>query len=193
MLEDLALMRALPNMRILVPADYHAAKVSIRLAAETPGPFYVRLGRAAVPLVYDADPAIELGAAIVLHEGDDVTLAACGVMVSRALEAAEELGRREVSAEVIDVSCLKPLDTATIAASLRKTGHVVTCEEHTVLGGLGSAIAEVAAEEAPASLVRVGVQDVFGTSGDPEDLMEHFGLTAGDIARAAEGLLAARP
>jgi transketolase len=190
MLEDLALMRALPNMRVLVPADYWAAKAAIRLAAETSGPFYVRLGRAKVPLVYEEGFALEPGRAYVLREGEDVTLAACGVMVAEALEAAEELARRDVSAEVVDVASLKPLDEETLTGSLRKTRHVVTCEEHTVMGGLGSAVAELSAEGALASLVRVGIQDVFGTSGDPDDLMEHYGLTAGDIARAAEGLLA---
>lgn len=192
MLEDIALMRALPNMRVVVPADYNAAASAIRLAAQTPGPFYVRLGRAAVPTVHDDGFELELGRAYVLREGSDVTLAACGVMVARALDAAAELSGRGISAEVLDVASIKPLDAESIARSLRKTGRVVTCEEHTVFGGLGSAIAEVVAESAPASLVRVGVQDVFGTSGDPEDLMEHFGLTAGDIARAAEGLLGTR-
>ena len=190
MLEDLALMRVLPKMHVVVPADYWAAKSAIRLAAETPGPFYVRLGRAAVPFVHDESFEIELGKAYVLRAGSDVTLAACGVMVARALEAADVLAERGISAEVLDVATLKPIDAEAVAASVAKTGAVVACEEHSVFGGLGSAVAEVVAERAPAPLVRVGVQDVFGTSGGAEELMEHFGLTAGDIVRKAEGLLA---
>lgn len=190
MLEDIALMRALPRMRVIVPADYHAAKAAIRLAAETPGPFFVRLGRAAVPQVYEPGFRLEIGRAYVLREGSDVTLAACGVMVARALEAADLLAKRGISAEVIDVATIKPLDADTLSASLTKTGHVVTCEEHTVMGGLGSAVAELVAESGAAKLVRVGVQDVFGTSGEAEELMEHYGLTTSDIAGAAEGVLA---
>ena len=189
MLEDIALMRVLPGMRVLVPADYHAAKAAIRLAAETPGPFYVRLGRTALPEVYAADVEIELGRANVLREGTDVTLAACGVMVAQALGAAEVLAGEGISAEVIDVASIKPLDAETLLTSARKTGAVVTCEEHSIIGGLGSAIAELLGENAPAPLKRVGVRDVFGTSGEPDELMEHFGLTAPHIATAARELL----
>jgi transketolase len=185
MLEDIALMRVLPNMRVLVPADFASAKSAIRVAASTPGPFYIRLGRPAVPLLYDEGDGFELGRARVLREGSDVTLAACGLMVSRALEAAETLAGEGLSAEVIDVSTIKPLDTGTLLASAGKTGAVVTCEEHSVIGGLGSAVAEALGENAPCPLERVGVRDVFGTSGEPEELMLHFGLTAGHVADAA--------
>jgi transketolase len=189
MLEDIALMRALPNMHVLVPADINAAKAAIRIAAATPGPFYVRLGRASLPAVYGDDATFELGRAYVLRDGADVTLAACGVMVERALAAAEMLAGEGVSAEVVDVMSIKPLDEATLLASARKTGAVVTCEEHTVLGGLGSAISELLAENAPLPLQRVGVRDAFGTSGDPEALMEHFGLTAAHVVQAARDVL----
>jgi transketolase len=189
MLEDIALMRALPNMHVLVPADFNAAKAAIRIAAATPGPFYVRLGRASLPAVYGDDATFELRRAYVLRDGADVTLAACGVMVERALAAAEMLAGEGVSAEVVDVMSIKPLDEATLLASARKTGAVVTCEEHTVLGGLGSAISELLAENAPLPLQRVGVRDAFGTSGDPEALMEHFGLTAAHVAQAARDVL----
>jgi transketolase len=192
MLEDIALMRVLPGMRVLVPADARAAASAIRVAAETPGPFYVRLGRAAVPLVYDEDFVFELGRAYVLREGTDVTLAACGVMVERAIAAAEMLAAEGISAEVLDVATIKPLDVDTVVASVTKTGAVVTCEEHSIIGGLGSAIAEVLGEHVPAPLRRVGVRDVFGTSGDPEELMVHFGLTASDIVTAAREAVAAR-
>lgn len=186
MLEDIALMRVLPGMRVLVPADYVAAKAAIRLAATTPGPFYIRLGRASVPVIYDEEYAFELGKARVLREGVHVTIAACGVMVEQALAAAEQLALEGINAEVLDVATIKPLDVETITASARKTGAVVTCEEHSIIGGLGSAVAEALSEHAPVPLIRIGVRDVFGTSGEPAELMAHFGLTATDIARAAE-------
>ncbi|MHB8050047.1 MAG: transketolase family protein [Coriobacteriia bacterium] len=192
MLEDIALMRVLPGMRVLVPADAVAARAAIRVAATTPGPFYVRLGRAAVPVIYDDDYVFELGQARVLREGTHVTLAACGVMVEQALAAAEELELEGIHAEVLDVSTIKPLDAATIVASALKTGAVVTCEEHSIIGGLGSAVAEVLGENAPVPLARVGVRDVFGTSGEPAELMAHFGLTGADIAAAAREILARR-
>jgi len=189
MVEDLALMRVLPGMRVLVPADFNAAKAALRLAATTPGPFYVRLGRAAVPQVHPEGFELELGRAYVLREGTDVTLAACGVMVAEALAAADMLVEAGISAEVIDVASVKPLDSATLIASARKTGAVVTCEEHSVMAGMGSAVAEVLAQHAPTPMKLVGVNDVFGTSGEPAELMAHFGLTAGDIAAAAKDLL----
>ncbi|MDO8848174.1 MAG: transketolase C-terminal domain-containing protein [Coriobacteriia bacterium] len=192
MLEDIALMRVLPDMRVLVPADYVAAKAAIRLAAATPGPFYIRLGRAAVPVIYDEEYRFELGAARVLREGVHVTLAACGVMVEQALAAAEELELEGIHAEVLDIATIKPLPAEAIAASARKTGAVVTCEEHSIIGGLGSAVAEALGELAPVPLVRVGVRDVFGTSGEPAELMAHFGLTGADIAAAARELLSRR-
>jgi transketolase len=189
MIEDLALMRVLPNMRVLVPADYASAKAAIRIAAETPGPFYVRLGRAALPAIYDEDAVFELGRAYVLREGADVTLATCGAMVSNALQAADLLEHEGIRAEVIDVLTVKPLDIATLLASAGKTGAVVTCEEHSVIGGLGAAVAGFLCEHLPCPLERVGVRDVFGTSGDIQPLMAHFGLTAADIASAARRVI----
>ncbi|MGB4442502.1 MAG: transketolase family protein [Coriobacteriia bacterium] len=188
MLEDIALMRVLPGMRVLVPADFVAAKAAIRLAAATPGPFYIRLGRVGVPVIYDEDYTFELGQARVLREGVHVTLAACGVMVEQALAAADELELEGIHAEVLDVATIKPLPAEQIAASARKTGAVVTCEEHSIIGGLGSAVAEALGELAPVPLARVGVADVFGTSGEPAELMAHFGLTGPDIAAAARKL-----
>lgn len=192
MLEDIALMRVLPGMRVLVPADAVAARAAIRVAATTPGPFYIRLGRAAVPVIYDDDYTFELGHARVLRQGTHVTLAACGVMVEQALAAAGQLELEGVNAEVIDVSTIKPLDTATLVASALKTGAVVTCEEHSIIGGLGSAVAEALGEHAPVPLARVGVRDVFGTSGEPAELMAHFGLTGADIAEAARTVIGRR-
>jgi transketolase len=192
MLEDIALMRVLPGMRVLVPADYVAAKSAIRLAATTPGPFYIRLGRAGVPVIYNDDYRFELGRARVLREGVHVTLVACGVMVEQALAAADALALDGIHAEVLDVATIKPLPAEEIAASARKTGAVVTCEEHSIIGGLGSAVAEALGELAPVPLARVGVRDVFGTSGEPAELMAHFGLTGTDIARTARELLERR-
>ncbi|MDO9108103.1 MAG: transketolase family protein [Coriobacteriia bacterium] len=189
MIEDLALMRVLPGMRVLVPADYNAAKAALRLAAKTPGPFYVRLGRAALPQVHPDGFELELGRAYVLREGSDVTLAACGVMVAEALAAADILAEQGISAEVIDVASVKPLDEVTLIASATKTGAVVTCEEHSILAGMGSAVAELLSEKAPTRMKRVGVRDVFGTSGDPAELMVYFGLSANDIVKAASEIL----
>jgi len=190
MLEDLALMRALPGMRVLVPADFNSAKAALRTAATTPGPFYIRLGRVGVEEVYPSDTTFELGRAYVLREGTDVTLAACGLMVGQALEAADQLAEKGINAEVIDVATIKPIDADTILASARKTGFVVTCEEHSIIGGLGSAVAELLVENAPVPMRRIGVRDVFGTSGEPAELLEHFGLTAAHIALAARELRA---
>ncbi len=186
MLEDIALMRVLPRMRVLVPADYPSAKAALRLAAETPGPFFVRLGRAGVPELYAADDRFEVGKAKVLRAGSDVTIVACGVEVSAALEAADTLAAQGVSAEVIDAFSIKPLDTDTILASASKTGHVVTCEEHNIIGGLGSAVAETLGEGGPCPLQRVGVKDRFGQSGEPDELLHYFGLDAQAIIEAVD-------
>jgi transketolase len=192
MLEDIALMRVLPGMRVLVPADVVAARAAIRTAAVTPGPFYIRLGRAAVPVIYGEDYRFELGRAFVLREGVHVTLASCGVMVEQALAAAGLLALDGIHAEVLDVATIKPLDVETITASAAKTGAVVTCEEHSVIGGLGSAVAEALGEHAPVPLERVGVRDSFGTSGEPAELLAHFGLTGADIAAAARRVITRR-
>ena len=190
MLEDIALMRVLPNMQVLVPADFRSACAAIRIASETPGPFYIRLGRPAVPAIYADDATFELGRSNVLRAGTDVTLVACGGMVFRALAAADALAADGFSAEVIDAMSLKPFDTATLVTSAAKTGAVVSCEEHSVIGGLGSAVAVALAENVPCPLELVGVKDVFGTSGEPEPLMVHFSLTADDIAAAARRAIA---
>ena len=190
MVEDIALMRVLPRMRVLVPADYVSAKAAIALAAKTPGPFYVRLGRASVPRVYEEGFELELGKAYVLREGSDVTLAACGIEVARALEAAEILESEGISAEVIDMVSIKPIDVDTLVTSVSKTKRIVTCEEHSVLGGLGSAISEVLSEVLPTPTRRVGMADCFGTSGSPDELIVHFHLDAPSIACAARELFA---
>ena len=189
MLEDIGMMRALPGMRVLVPADYRAAKAAIRIAAETDGPVYVRLGRHKVPEVYDETFEGGLPYAGVLRTGTDVTIAACGVEVAQALAAADILAERGVSAEVIDVFSVKPLDEDVILGSVAKTGHVVTCEEHMVYGGMGSAVAELLAQKLPTPQAFVGMRG-FGTSAPGDELIAHFGLDGAGIAKATEELLA---
>lgn len=190
MLEDVSLMRGLPGMNVLVPADYWAAKQAVRIAATTPGPFYVRLGRAKVPCVYDKDSKLELGKSYVLREGSDVTLIAGGVEVAQALEAADLLENEGISAEVIDVFSVKPFDKPTLISSIKKTGCIVTCEEHSTVGGLGSAVADIIGENYPVPLERVGVRDQFGTSGEPDELLAEYGLDAKGIALKAKAAIA---
>ena len=190
MLEDISLMRGLPGMNVLVPADYWAAKQAIRIAAATPGPFYVRLGRAKVPEVYDAQATLELGKSYVLSEGTDVTVIAAGVEVAQALEAKELLAAEGIDAEVIDAFSIKPFDKETLLASVKKTGCVVTCEEHSTVGGLGSAVADILGENYPVPLERVGVRDSFGTSGDPNELLAEFKPDAAGIVERVKAVLA---
>lgn len=187
--EDLAVTRSIPNLRVVVPADYYEAKAAIKKAAEIEGPFYIRTGRPPVPFVFDENYHFGLGKAVRLREGSDVSLFACGIMVGQALEAAETLAQEDISAEVYNVSTLKPLDEEAILASAGKTGRVVTAEEHSIIGGLGSAIAEVLGEKLPTPMKRVGINDTFGASGDSSELLEHFGLTAEHIVKAAKSLV----
>lgn len=190
MLEDVALMRALPNMTVLVPADYASARAALKLAATTPGPVYVRMGRAAVPAVYADEVELECGRAYVLREGADVTIIACGVEIREALAAADILEKGGITAEVIDAFSVKPLDEQTIIASARKTGRVVVAEEHSVHGGLSSAVAELLAEEHPVPCRFVAMRDRFGKSGSFEELMSYFGLDAAAIVEAVESVVA---
>ncbi|MBR2522638.1 MAG: transketolase family protein [Coriobacteriales bacterium] len=192
MVEDISLMRTLPNMRVLVPSDYNSAKAAIRIAASADGPFYIRLGRASVPEVYESPEGFEVGKAHVLREGGDVTIIACGSEVDEAMRAAEALAAKGIASEVIDAFSIKPLDAQTILASARKTGAVVTAEEHSIYGGLGSAVAELLAERLPTPMKRIGVQDTFGTSGTPAELFAEFEIDAEAIARAAEMLVASK-
>jgi len=183
--EDIALMRVLPNMTVLVPADAVETRAAVRAAATTPGPVYIRLGRAGVPTIFGPDYEFRVGEAVILREGRDVSLFACGVMVAEALRAAEELAADGLEAEVINVSTLKPFDWRTVSGSAARTGAAVTAEEHSIIGGLGGAVAECLGEHRPVPLVRVGLRDTFGESGTPEELMKAYGLTSADVARAA--------
>ena len=189
--EDIALMRAVPGMTVVVPADDVEARAAVRAAYATDGPFYVRLGRLAVPVVNDPETfEFQVGKGIVMREGSDVTIVACGLMVQAALEAAETLACRGVSAEVIDMHTVKPIDADLIVASAAKTGRVVTCEEHSVIGGLGDAVCGVLAEKCPVPVRKLGVRDVFGESGPAADLLHRYGLDAEGVVREVEALLA---
>lgn len=190
MLEDIALMRALPNMTVIVPADGVETKQAVKAAAEYEGPVYIRMGRPKVPVLFGDDYKFEIGKGVVLKDGTDVTLVATGIMVSKAVEAAELLATEGISAAVVNISTIKPLDADLIIAQTQKTGAMVTCEEHNIYGGLGSAVAEVLVENCPVPMVRVGVADKFGESGLPDELLEKHGLTANNIAVQAKAVIA---
>lgn len=187
-LEDIALMRVLPGMRVLVPADYASAAAAIRLAAATPGPFYVRLGREPLPEVYDEGFTCDVAFANVLREGADISVMACGVEVAQALAAADALAAEGISAEVVDVMSVKPLDEEAIIASAAKTGRVLTVEEHSIYGGMGSAVAELLGEKHPVPVTRLGLT-TFGQSGDAAELLAYYGLDAAGIAARVREVL----
>ena len=182
-------MRGLPNMRVLVPSDYATAAAAIRLAAQTPGPVYIRMGRESVPCVYADDTELTLGGSFVLREGADATVVACGLEVREALIAVEQLAERGISVELIDAYSVKPLDVETIAASARKTGCVVAAEEHSIYGGLGSAVAEALAGVCPVPIEFVGMNDRFGKSGKYAELSAHFKMDAAAIADAVKRVI----
>lgn len=187
-IEDIASMRAIPNMRVLVPADAVAVKHLIKIIAQTPGPFYMRLARPSSEVIYaDQAEAFEVGRGNVLEDGDDATIIACGLMVGRALEAARELKRQGVSCRVVDMFSIKPIDRNLVAKCAKETGAIATAEEHNIIGGLGGAVSEAAAETYPVPIKRVGVGDRFGESARDEEidtLLEQYGLTATEIAKA---------
>ncbi len=189
--EDVALMRTIPGMTVVVPADDVEAKAAVRAAYETDGPFYLRFGRLAAPVINDPETyKFELGRAIVMREGTDVTIVACGLMVSAALEAAEALAAEGISAEVINMHTIKPLDEDTLVTSASKTGRVVTVEEHSVIGGLGEAVCGALAEKCPVPVKKVGMYDVFGESGPAVDLLNKYGLNAEGVASAVRAVMA---
>lgn len=185
MLEDIALMRVLPNMVVIAPCDaVEAEKVTLAMAADS-RPTYLRLAREATPTITTDKTPFEIGKAYVFEAGADVTLIATGTMTYQALKAAEQLYKDGIEAEVIHVPTIKPLDAATILKSVRKTGAVVTAEEGQIAGGLGGAVAELLAEHHPSPMTRIGMQDRFGESGAPNELLTHFGLDAKHIRLAA--------
>ena len=187
-IEDISLMRTLPNMTVINPADAKEAEAAVLAAIDYQGPVYIRLGRAETKDIHDDSYHFEWGKAEVLRQGSDVSIFATGIMTAKALDAAETLAKQGIQAEVINVHTIKTLDEETVIASAKKTGKVVTAEEHSIIGGLGSAVAEVLARQCPTKQAFVGVQDSFGESGSPDDLLEKYGLTAEVIVKAAVGL-----
>ena len=187
-LEDIALMRAIPNMNIIIPCDGPQTCQAVIQAVKKPGPFYIRLGRAKVPTI-DNKGDFEFPKAQVLRNGDDITIAACGAMVRIALEAAESLADKKINARVLNIATIKPLDAQALIKAAQETKAIVVCEEHTIVGGLASAIDEVVAENYPTRVKRVGIRNRFGQSGDPHDLMKEYNLTSLDIEKAAKSVL----
>lgn len=188
--EDVALMRTIPGMTVIVPSDDVEAKAAVRAAIEMEGPVYLRFGRAAVPVINDKpDYKFEIGKGVLLREGTDLTIIASGITVSSALDAAEMLAADGISAEVINIHTIKPLDEELVLASAKKTGKVVTAEEHTVIGGLGSAVCDCLSEKHPTPVLRIGMQDTFGESGPANALVEKYGLDGKGIYEKAKGFV----
>ena len=194
--EDIAIMRALPNTTVLVPADAAETREAVKACVEHKGPVYMRLGRPKVPMIYEEgykwmgeQLTFKIGGSVTLRDGEDLTIGASGLMVYEAQVAADKLAEEEIEAAVIDLYSIKPIDVNNLAEFARKTGAVVTAEEHNIYGGVGSAVAEVLMEEAPVPMVKVGVQDTFAESGPMKDLLIKYGLTSSDIVMAAKNVL----
>lgn len=193
---DIAIMRVMPNMTVIVPADAIETKVGIRATVDYKGPVYVRLGRPPVPLVYEegyryggSPLKFEIGRAVTLRGGEDVTIIATGIMVAEALSAADILAKEEIEARVINVHTIKPIDEEIIVKAAKETGAIVTAEEHSIIGGLGGAVAEILVEHIPVPMVRIGIKDKFGESGSAEGLFKKYGLTIGDIVNAVQNVV----
>lgn len=187
-LEDVAIMRVIPNMRVLVPCDGPQTRQAVLTAFQIPGPFYIRLGRAKVETI-EEDRSFILGKGNILIEGSDVTIVACGILVHQAIMAAQALKKDNISACVIDMACVKPIDAQLLIEQAKKTKGFVVCEEHSVIGGLASAVAEVISEEHPTKILRIGVKNRFGQSGDETDLLKEYQLLSSDIMTAVKALL----
>lgn len=188
-IEDLSIMRSIPNMTVICPSDGVETKAAIKAVAEYNGPCYVRLGRMAVNTINDENTyKFEIGKGVEIKEGNDVTIIATGIMVDEAIAASEELAKDGISARVINIHTLKPIDKEIIIKAAKETGAIVTAEEHSIIGGLGSAVCEVLAEECPVPVKRIGVRDTFGESGKPNELLEKYGLKAKNIVDAVKAL-----
>lgn len=188
--EDIALMRTIPGMTIINPADETEAKKAVEAAFELDGPVYMRFGRLAVPVIFDDDYKFEVGKSVELREGNDVTVIATGLMVSEALEAYELLKKDGINARIIDMHTIKPLDNEAVIKAAKETGAIVTAEEHSVIGGLGGAVSELICEEYPVPVLKLGVYDTFGHSGPAPKLLDEFGLRAVNIAEKAKKAVA---
>ncbi len=187
--EDIAVMRAMPNMTVIAPGDGCELRGVLRTACEYQGPMYIRLTRDPTPAIFDDDYRFDLNRAVVMREGDDVTIISTGVQTVRALEAAAMLEAEGVNAYVLHVPTIKPIDAQAIVQAASRTGLVLTTEDHSIIGGLGSAVAEVLGEHCPTRMKRVGIQDTYGESAPNDALLEKYGLTARHVARAAQNLL----
>ena len=190
--EDIALMRTIPGMTIINPADAVEARAAVKAAIEMKGPVYLRFGRYAVPVINDENYRFEIGRGVELRDGSDVSIVASGLTVSMSLEAAELLRADGISARVINIHTIKPIDEALLVKAAKETGAVVTAEEHSIIGGLGGAVAEVLSEKMPVPMRRVGINDKFGKSGQVPDLLAAYGLTAEHIAETARKLVAVK-
>lgn len=188
-IEDISIMRSIPNMTVVVPADGIETEKVILEAAKYNGPMYVRLGRSAVPTLFGEEYKFEIGKGTVLRDGNDATIIACGMMVNEAVIAHEELKAEGINVRVINMSTIKPIDRELIVKAAKETKAIVTAEEHSIIGGLGSAVSEVVSEECPVIVKKVGVKDVFGESGTPAELLEKHGLTAKHIAESVREAL----
>ena len=190
-LEDIGIMRTIPNMVVINPADDVEARAAVKAAILHDGPVYLRFGRLAVPVLYDeADYNFEIGKGVLLEDGTDVSLVATGLMVEMALEAKKLLAQDGINARVINIHTIKPIDREILVKAAKETGAIVTCEEHNIIGGLGSAVAEVLCEESPVPMERIGVKDSFGKSGVPSDLFKDYDLTPEAIVKAAKKVAA---
>jgi len=190
--EDIALMRAVPNMTVVVPADGPSTRQAVFALYHREGPAYLRMGRPSVPVLYEAEQEFTIGKGIELRQGKDATLIACGIMVSKCLEAAEKLAQKGIEVSVLDMHTIKPIDEELIERKARETGAILTVEEHTILGGLGSAVCETVAARYPVPVLRMGIEDRFGQSGKPEELLQHYGLSSEDIIKKVYRLLQKR-
>jgi transketolase len=183
--EDISLMRSIPNMTVISPSDAVETEAAIRAVAEMKGPCYVRLGRLAVPVINDnPEYNFEIGKGVTVREGKDATIVATGIMVDAALEAYNLLVEKGIKVRVVNIHTIKPIDTDILVNAARQTGVIITAEEHSIIGGLGSAVCEVVSERHPVPVIRVGIKDTFGESGKPAELLKAYGLTADDIVKA---------
>lgn len=187
--EDIAIMRSIPNTTVIIPSDPISTMKAIKAVAEHHGPSYVRLGRLPTPYIYDDDFQFTIGKAVELTKGNDVTIIAVGNMVERALRAQKILLEENIEARVIDLLTVKPLDTKMVLAAAKETKGIITVEDHSIIGGIGSAVSEYLSEVHPTKVLRIGLQDTFGDCGDPGVLQEHFGLTVANIVEAAKRLM----
>ena len=187
--EDISLMRTLANMKVVIPADAYEAKKVIEYAASFKGPIYIRCSRDKFPVLFDDNYVFELGKGKILRDGKDATIFACGIMVSASLEAASLLEGEGIDVRVVNMSSLKPIDEDLIVSSADKTGAVITAEEHSIIGGLGSAVAEILGEKRPTPMLRIGIKDRFGMSGSSDDLLMEYGLTANNLVNSVKKVL----